>query len=141
MEFRLLGPLQVLVDGAPVPLRGAAERALLARLLLEAGRVVPAEHLIDSLWGEDLPANAANALQGRVSRLRSAFRAVGLPEALVVSRRPGYLLEVDPNVLDVHRFTRLLDEAPPRRGGPLPAGAGAVAGPGAGRVRRPGLGA
>jgi predicted ATPase/DNA-binding SARP family transcriptional activator len=114
MEFRLLGPLQVLVDGAPVPLGGAAERALLARLLLEAGRVVPAEHLIDSLWGEDLPGNAANALQGRVSRLRSAFRTVGLPETLVVSRRPGYLLEVDPDTVDVHRFTRLLHEA--RRG-------------------------
>ena len=114
MEFRLLGPLQVVVDGSPVALRGAAERALLALLLLDAGRVVPAEHLIDSLWGEDLPANAANALQGRVSRLRSAFRAVGLPETLVVSRRPGYLLDVDPGTVDVHRFTRLVDEA--RRG-------------------------
>jgi DNA-binding SARP family transcriptional activator len=114
MELRLLGPLQVLVDGAPVALRGAAERALLARLALEAGRIVPAEHLIDSLWGEDLPAHAANALQGRVSRLRSAFRAVGLPETLVVSRRPGYLLDVDPDGVDVHRFARLIDEA--RRG-------------------------
>jgi DNA-binding SARP family transcriptional activator len=114
MELRLLGPLQVLVDGAPVALRGAAERALLARLALEAGRIVPAEHLIDSLWGEDLPAHAANALQGPVSRLRSAFRAVGLPETLVVSRRPGYLLDVDPDGVDVHRFARLIDEA--RRG-------------------------
>lgn len=55
MQVRLLGPLQVLVDGAPVALGGAAERALLARLALQAGRVVPAEHLIDSLWARTCP--------------------------------------------------------------------------------------
>ncbi len=111
MEFRLLGPLQVLLDGAPMPLRGAAERALLALLLLDAGRVVPAEQLIDGLWGDDPPAKAVNALQGRVSRLRAAFRAAGLPESLVVARRPGYLLDVDPQAVDVHRFARLVDQA------------------------------
>ena len=82
VEFHLLGPLQVVVDGTPVMLRGAGERSLLALLLLDAGRVVPAEHLIDSLWGEDLPHNALNALQGRVSRLRQALRKVGLPVAV-----------------------------------------------------------
>jgi predicted ATPase/DNA-binding SARP family transcriptional activator len=129
MELRLLGPLQVLVDGTPVVVGGAAERALLARLALEAGRVVSAEHLIDSLWGEDLPAHAANALQGRVSRLRSAFRAVGLAETLIVSRRPGYLLDVDPATVDVHRFARLVEEA--RRGAPdrYPAALGLWQGP------------
>jgi predicted ATPase/DNA-binding SARP family transcriptional activator len=111
VEFRVLGPLQVVVDGAPVVLRGAAERALLTRLLLDAGRVVPAERLIDDLWGEELPANALNALQGRVSRLRRALRGIGLAESLVVSRRPGYLLDVDRDAVDLHRFTRLLEEA------------------------------
>jgi DNA-binding SARP family transcriptional activator len=109
VEFHLLGPLQVVVDGAPVVLRGAGERALLALLLLDAGRVVPAEHLIDSLWGEDLPHNALNAVQGRVSRLRQALRKVGLPVALVGSRRPGYVIEVDPARVDVHRFVGLVD--------------------------------
>ncbi|HEX5882448.1 MAG TPA: BTAD domain-containing putative transcriptional regulator, partial [Actinomycetota bacterium] len=111
MEFWVLGPLQVVVDGSPAVLRGAAERALLTRLLLDAGRVVPAERLIDDLWGEELPANALNALQGRVSRLRRALRGIGLPESLVVSRRPGYLLDVDRDAVDLHRFTRLLEEA------------------------------
>jgi predicted ATPase/DNA-binding SARP family transcriptional activator len=111
VQFRVLGPLQVVVDGTPVVLRGAAERALLTRLLLDAGRVVPAERLIDDLWGEELPANALNALQGRVSRLRRALRGVGVPESLVISRRPGYVLDVDRDAVDLHRFTRLLDEA------------------------------
>ena len=111
VEFRLLGPLQVLVGGASAAVGGAGERALLALLLLDAGRVVPAENLIDSLWGADLPRNAVNALQGRVSRLRQALRSVGLPAALVVSRRPGYLVDVDPGSVDVHRFTRLVDQA------------------------------
>jgi predicted ATPase/DNA-binding SARP family transcriptional activator len=111
VQFRVLGPLQVVVDGTPAGLRGAGERALLALLLLEAGRVVPADRLIDGLWGEDLPANAANALQGRVSRLRRELQRVGLPAALVESRRPGYVLDVDPSTVDVHRFAGLLEEA------------------------------
>ena len=111
MEFRILGTFQVVVNGAPTSIRGAGERAVLALLLLDAGRVIPAERLIDSLWGEHLPANAANALQGRVSRLRSALRAVGLPESLVVAQRPGYRLDVDPSAVDVHRFLRLVEQA------------------------------
>src|SRR4029079_10699442 len=87
---------------------GAGERTLLALLLLDAGRVVPVERLIDSLWGEALPADPVHALHGRVSRLRHELRRVGLPEPLVVARRPGYVLDVDPSVVDVHRFMRLV---------------------------------
>ena len=73
MEIRVLGPVEVLVDGAPRTIPGAGERELLALLALSAGRVVAAATLIDALWGEDLPANPDNALQVRVSKLRRAL--------------------------------------------------------------------
>jgi len=111
VEFRLLGPLELVVDGDTRDLPTGAERALLQLLLLNAGRVVPATSIVDALWVEDLPANAANALQGRISRLRRALVANGLPAALVVTRRPGYLLDVDADSVDAHRFARLVGEA------------------------------
>jgi predicted ATPase/DNA-binding SARP family transcriptional activator len=110
MEFRILGPLQVVVEETPVPVRGAGERALLALLLLDAGRVVPAERLIDSLWGEALPSDPVHALHARASRLRHELCRIGLSKSLVVARRPGYVLDVDPGVVDVHRFQRLVGQ-------------------------------
>lgn len=111
MDFRVLGPLEVSVGGEPRALPGSGERALLVLLLLDPRRVVSADTLIDALWGEALPANPVNALQGRVSRLRRALLAAGLPETLVVARRPGYLVDVDPDEVDAHRFVRLVGEA------------------------------
>lgn len=111
MEFRILGPLEVIVDDRTVTLPAGAERAVVEILLLDAGRVVPATTLVDALWGEDLPANASNALQGRVSRLRRVLADAGLPETLVVTRRPGYLIAVDPGQVDAHRFAALVREA------------------------------
>jgi predicted ATPase/DNA-binding SARP family transcriptional activator len=73
--------------------------------------VVPASTLVDALWGEDLPANAANALQGRVSRLRKVLADAGLPDSLVVTRRPGYVADIEPERVDVHRFVRLAQDA------------------------------
>jgi DNA-binding winged helix-turn-helix (wHTH) protein len=71
-------------------------------LLLNAGRVVTASTLMDALWGEDLPGNAANALHGRISRLHRALADAGLPDALVATRRPGYLADADPERVDAH---------------------------------------
>jgi predicted ATPase/DNA-binding SARP family transcriptional activator len=99
------------VNGAAHPLPTGAEGAVLELLLLNAGRVVPATALVDALWGEDLPANATNALQGRVSRLRRALVDAGLPADALVTRRPGYLLDIDPDRVDAHRFTRLVGAA------------------------------
>jgi predicted ATPase/DNA-binding SARP family transcriptional activator/tetratricopeptide (TPR) repeat protein len=110
-EFGLLGPLEVVVAGAGRRPPTGAERALLAVLLLNAGRLVPASTLMDALWGDDPPANAANALQGRVSRLRRSLADAGVPGDPLVTRRPGYLLDVDPDGVDVHRFTRLVTGA------------------------------
>ena len=111
MDFRLLGPFHVEVDGRTRELPATAELAVLALLVLNAGRVVTAETLIDALWPENPPANPGNALQGRVSKLRRALSAAGLPEAFVATRRPGYLVEIDPEQVDAHRFVRLLGEA------------------------------
>jgi predicted ATPase/DNA-binding SARP family transcriptional activator len=110
MEIRVLGTVEIDVDGRVHPLPAAAERELLALLALSAGRVLAVPALVDALWGEDLPANPGNALQGRVSKLRRALAAAGVADALL-TRPPGYLLDVDPPQVDALRFARLVTEA------------------------------
>ncbi|MCO1659719.1 BTAD domain-containing putative transcriptional regulator [Pseudonocardia humida] len=103
-EFRLLGSMDVRVDGAPITLPGAAERALLAVLLLSPGQTVAATTLVDLLWtSTSLPANPMNALQLRVSKLRRALSAAGLD--ILVKVGAGYRADVDPMTIDVERFT------------------------------------
>ncbi len=105
MEFRVLGPLEVWDAGAEVSLGGPKPRALLAVLLLHPNEVVPAGRLIDELWGEDSPDGAEGALRVTVSRLRTA-----LARDVLTTRSPGYLIRVEPDELDLHRFERLVDE-------------------------------
>ncbi|SED76587.1 Predicted ATPase [Amycolatopsis tolypomycina] len=105
MRVALLGPLRVAEDdGTPIDIGGARLRMLLARLALDAGRAVPADALVDGLWGAEPPADAANALQSLVSRLRKA-----LPVA-VESGPGGYRLVVEPGDVDAERFERLAAE-------------------------------
>src|SRR5687768_5356920 len=104
MEIRVLGPVEVIVEEDNRAPRRAAERELLALLALSAGRVVAVPTLVDALWGEDLPANPGNALQVRVSKLRRALAAAGAPDELVVTRPPGYRLDVDRDRVDALRF-------------------------------------
>src|SRR5919197_6083462 len=106
MEFRLLGPVEALRDGRPIALGGAQPRALLAVLLLHANEVVSRDRLIDSLWPDRAPGTAAHSLDVQISRLRKAFE----PEELLLTRSGGYVLEVDREQIDVHRFERLLGE-------------------------------
>ncbi len=108
IEFRVLGPLEVLARGEPVPLPAAKPRALLALLLLRANEIVSADTLIERLWGGRAPATAANTLQVYVSQLRKALAAAG--DDLLVTRAPGYLLRVTPDALDLARFERLATE-------------------------------
>jgi DNA-binding SARP family transcriptional activator len=111
MEFRILGPLEVGEEDRPVLVTGPKERALLAILLIHAGEVVSADRLVEGLWGSEPPANLSNALQV-VSRLRTCLqRAPGLQGGLLVTRKPGYVLDVGPEDLDARRFERLLEEA------------------------------
>jgi DNA-binding SARP family transcriptional activator len=105
MEFRILGPLEVWDESGEVALGGRKPRALLAVLLLQPNEVVSADRLIDELWGEDSPERAAAALRVNVSRLRKA-----LPQDLLTTRSPGYVVHVGPDELDLHRFERLVDE-------------------------------
>jgi DNA-binding SARP family transcriptional activator len=108
VEFRLLGPLEVLHDGAEVPVRGARQRELLTLLLLHAGQVVSSDRLMDALWGESQPAAGATALRVRVSQLRKALGPAG---GRLVTRAPGYALRVEGGELDLQRFERALDRA------------------------------
>jgi DNA-binding SARP family transcriptional activator len=105
-EFRLLGPLEAVVDGRPVALAAAKPRALLALLLLERNHVVSNDRLIDELWGEAPPGQATKTLQVYVSQLRKALGAERL-----VTRPPGYLLRVEDGELDLERFEELTKEA------------------------------
>ena len=102
MEFRILGPVEVWEDGHPVSLGGGKQRAVLALLLLNANRVVSSDALIEQLWDGHPPATAATALQGHVSSLRKALG----PER-IATRRPGYVLEVDPARIDLRQFEQL----------------------------------
>lgn len=111
MEVRLLGPVRVGSAGDARTVGRAAERAVLALLALQPGTVVAATRLMDALWGSDLPDDPANALQTRVSKLRRALAAAGMPAAAVVTRAPGYLLAVEPTAVDAHRAVRLIEEA------------------------------
>jgi DNA-binding SARP family transcriptional activator len=105
-EFRLLGPLEVRSEGASVQLGGPKQRALLALLLVDAGRTVSTDRLIDALWGEQPPRTAATSLQNFVSQLRKQLG----PEVLV-TKPPGYLLRIDPLQVDVNRVNALVTEA------------------------------
>jgi DNA-binding SARP family transcriptional activator len=109
LEFGILGPLEVRDAGDLVGVPGAKERALLAGLLVHAGRVVSTDRLVEDLWGEAPPGNPANTLQGRVSALRRALGSAG--SRLLVTRPPGYVLEVDPDRVDAARFEALVAEA------------------------------
>ena len=137
MEFRVLGPLEATDDTTPLALGRPKPRALLARLLLDVGRTVSVEALVDDLWGEDVPDSAVKMVQMYVSQLRKV-----LPADVLVTRAPGYALEVEPEAVDVVRFVRLREEGarrgrrPAHRLGATQRGAGAVARPGAGRVLR-----
>ena len=120
MEFRLLGPVEVLRgEGRPVALGGAKPRALLALLLLHANEVVSRDRLIDTLWGDRPPGTAGHSLDVQVSRLRKAFE----PEELLLTRSGGYVLEVEPEQIDSHRFERLLEEGRRANAERKPAGA------------------
>lgn len=113
MRFGVLGPLAVwTADGTPVDVRESKVRALLADLLIHEGRPVSADRLIDDLWGERLPLNPRKTLQTRVWQLRRALEdAEPGGRDLVVSQPPGYLLRVDPAMVDLGRFRNLTAQA------------------------------
>jgi len=102
-EVRLLGPVQVVRGGREVGLGGPRQRVVLALLLLEAGRVVPAGRLVEEVWRGCPPPTATKTLRSYVSRLRALLS----PEVDLVWRGGGYVITVDPDRVDACRFERL----------------------------------
>ena len=108
LSIRLLGPLEVTRAGMPIALGARAQQALLARLLLDANRTVAIHRLIEDLWGEEAPASAMKMVHIHVSKLRKL-----LPSGMLVTRAPGYAIEIEPSALDVVRFERLRGQGRP----------------------------
>jgi ABC-type transport system substrate-binding protein/DNA-binding SARP family transcriptional activator len=106
LEFRILGPFEVLRDGHRLPLTTGKQKALLAFLLLHANRPVSSDHLIEALWNGSPPRRAAKSVHVYISQLRKL-----LGEGVLVSDAPGYMLRVDAGAVDAGRFESLLAEA------------------------------
>jgi DNA-binding SARP family transcriptional activator/DNA-binding NarL/FixJ family response regulator len=110
----VLGPLVAAGDGRPLDLGGRRQRAVLALLLLARGDVVPAERLVDSLWGDQPPPSAAGALQAYISHLRRRLepdRLARSRDSLIASEGPGYAVRIADDSVDAWRFERLIREA------------------------------
>ena len=106
ITFRILGRLEVLVDGRSVDLPSRRERALLGVLLLHVGETVSVDALIDSVWGEPAPVSARHMVHEYISRIRSS-----LGETLISTRAPGYVVEPDAYELDASRFAQCVAAA------------------------------
>lgn len=107
MQIGILGPFEIRTDdGVLVDVRGARLRGLLVVLALEPARVVPKTRIIDWIWGETPPVDAANAVQRLVSRLRKA-----LPERTIEGHGTGYRLRLEPDAVDAVRFEHLVAQA------------------------------
>jgi DNA-binding SARP family transcriptional activator len=114
MEFRILGPLEVIEDGAPLPLGGPRQRSVLAYLLLHANQPVSKDRLLASVWGVAPNAGTRNSLHSTVSRLRQVLQVSGsatLANERIVSKSGTYQLRIDPDELDALRFEMLAESA------------------------------
>jgi len=107
VEFRILGPLEVVEEGRALTLGGSRQRALLVLLLTRPNEVVSTSRLIDELWGTQAPRSASNALQYHVSQLRKALA----PSEAIVTQEPGYVIRIGPDELDLLRFESLVEDA------------------------------
>ncbi|HEV8626389.1 MAG TPA: BTAD domain-containing putative transcriptional regulator, partial [Acidimicrobiia bacterium] len=109
LEFRILGPLEIVYDGGSLAVAGNRERTLLALLLLSANRVVSSERLADDLWAGEPPETATQVLRVFVSRLRRTLREAG-SDGLLLTQPPGYVIRVEPKSLDAACFESLVAE-------------------------------
>jgi DNA-binding SARP family transcriptional activator/tetratricopeptide (TPR) repeat protein len=104
MHVRLLGPVDVVVDGGSRPVHGLRRRAVLAALALHGGEIVSTSRLVDAVWGETAPPTALNTLQSHVSYLRNILGS----KAAILARPPGYVLDLGGDHTDVQFAERLL---------------------------------
>src|SRR6266508_2484144 len=108
MDFRILGPLEVLSEEGVLDVGGGKQRSVLVLLLLHANEIVSSDRLIDGLWPDEPPPSAAKIVQVHVSRLRKALDGVG--DEILLTRGHGYELRVAPGQLDLDRFQGLLED-------------------------------
>jgi DNA-binding SARP family transcriptional activator/tetratricopeptide (TPR) repeat protein len=108
LQIRVLGPLEIAWGGRVVDLGGVKARALIARLLIDRSLIVSVDRLVDSLWGDNDGEGAEIALRSTISRLRKRLRDAGAPEDLIVTRAPGYALEVASETTDVFVFEQMV---------------------------------
>lgn len=112
VRINVLGPIEITYDGRPVQLAGQRQRALLAALVLERGKVVSAEKLVDVLWTSDPPASARIKIQTHVSQVRRLIGDMArTPDSLLQTRRPGYLLSANRADIDLAEFEALMSQA------------------------------
>ncbi|MBB5960627.1 DNA-binding SARP family transcriptional activator, partial [Saccharothrix tamanrassetensis] len=111
VELRVLGQVEVLVDGTRVDLGHARQRCVLAVLVVEAGRVVATDELVDRIWGGRPPRRARQLVSNYLSLLRHLLADAGVDEVVIQRRGGGYVVLVDPERVDVHLFRRLVDGA------------------------------
>ncbi|MEV7009162.1 BTAD domain-containing putative transcriptional regulator [Streptosporangium sp. NPDC051022] len=107
LRFTLLGPVQMIVDGAPLTSVAPRHRAVLAYLLLNAGRVISIERLIDAMWGHDRPDTARSQIHASITAIRKALRGAGAVE-LLETRAGGYVAQPGPGQVDAQEFTELV---------------------------------
>ena len=110
LEFGVLGPVQLLVDGRPAALGGSGVRSLLALLVLDANQIVSFDRIVDALWGDEPPETARTIVHGYVSKLRRILTKSG-GAASIRTQPPGYLLQVQPELVDLHRAKQLIGDA------------------------------
>ncbi|MBY8850443.1 AfsR/SARP family transcriptional regulator [Saccharothrix longispora] len=121
-ELRVLGPVEARAGDRRLDVGHARQQCVLAALLVDANRVVTADQLLDRVWGARVPLRGKSNLHSYVSRLRAALADLG--DVAIVHRSGGWVLEVDPARVDLHRFRDLLARA---RSAPEPAaGLGAI---------------
>jgi DNA-binding SARP family transcriptional activator len=108
-EIRLLGPVLIVADERTVDVGPPQRCAVLAALAVDVGRVVTTETLIDRVWGENPPEGARRSLHAHVARIRRLLNDYG--DLRLVRRSGGYVLEADPDRVDLYRFRHLLDQA------------------------------
>jgi DNA-binding SARP family transcriptional activator len=107
MEFRILGPLEAVAAGRVVPLRGARQRAVLALLLLHSGETISVDRMVDEIWGDSPPPTAGKIAKNAISQLRTA---IGHGDDVIRTEAGGYVLHLEPDALDAHRFEALVQD-------------------------------
>ncbi|MER8235006.1 BTAD domain-containing putative transcriptional regulator [Streptomyces sp. NPDC094049] len=119
MDFRLLGEIEVRSEGRSLDVGTPRQQVVLAALLVDARRPIALETLVDRVWGHDPPANARPVLYAHLSRIRGLLRQTAAPgggaAARMERRHAGYVLHIDPELVDLHRFRRLVERSADRR--------------------------